>query len=62
MEQTRLQAMCKAFGWQGGTVHQVNAEIKRLFDLKRETDINTMSDDLFYFLLGAIPNALDVVK
>jgi hypothetical protein len=23
---TRLEAFCKAFGWQGGTIHQVAAE------------------------------------
>lgn len=24
-----LSGMCKLFGWQGGTIHQVRAEIKR---------------------------------
>lgn len=28
---TRLQLCCKFFNWQGGTIHQVNAEFRRVF-------------------------------
>lgn len=28
---TRLQLCCKFFGWQGGTIHQVNQEFRSKF-------------------------------
>lgn len=48
-EQGGLEGMCKMFGWQGGTIHQVRDEIKRrlnahgVFEHKDTKELITIS-------------------
>lgn len=49
-QQTRLQKIVEALGFQGGTVHQVNRALTRV-RLGYKTDILELTDDQFSELL-----------
>ena len=42
---TRLEYLCKVFGWQGGTIHQVNDALSKLLGFK--INVLNLPDDYF---------------
>lgn len=42
---TRLEKLCLVLGWQGGTIHQVNAELKSLLGF--QIDVLRLNDEYF---------------
>ena len=51
---TRLQLLCEAFGWQGGTIHEAKEELKRLYNMPTLPDVANMPAERFYFLLDNV--------
>lgn len=51
---TALQFFLDAFNWQGGTIHQVSAELQRVGLSKELTSVSS--------LIGANDNALKVIR
>lgn len=60
---TRLERMCEALGWQGGTLHQVIDELKKLkiYTFADETWF-TMSDERFYTLTQQAKSIKERIK
>jgi hypothetical protein len=56
---TRLQTMCRVFNWQGGTVHQVHAELKKY---KFNLDIHKISQDSFEVLVHILSLRINEAK
>lgn len=51
---TRLELIISLFGWQGGTVHQVNRALQKHFNWPRECSILNMSESAFYTVVGNV--------
>lgn len=58
MNETRLEKLCKAFGWQGGTIHQAAQELKTVYRMDTVPDIIGMDDETFERLI----NGIEVLK
>lgn len=51
---TRLEQLCEAFGWQGGTIHQAQDALRSLYRLKQKPDVLNMPEAEFQALKDGI--------